>query len=162
LIIADLLAVAVAELRGIGSDGLNASHPHGLIGTALQRTVRSVMHAAAALPVVHTGTILAQALAEMTSKSLGCVGVINANSELLGFLTDGDVRRALERQVDVSSASADSIMSASPVTIHPDAKLLEALQLMERRERQIGVLPVVEEGRFVGVIRLHDIVRLQV
>jgi arabinose-5-phosphate isomerase len=98
----------------------------------------------------------------MTSKSLGCVGVINANSELLGFLTDGDVRRALERQVDVSSASADSIMSASPVTIHPDAKLLEALQLMERRERQIGVLPVVEEGRFVGVIRLHDIVRLQV
>lgn len=162
LIIADLLAVAIAEHRGIGSDGLHTSHPHGLIGAALQRTVRDVMHAGSALPAVQAGTTLGSALAEMTSKSLGCVSVANASGQMVGFVTDGDVRRALERHVDVATASVDAIMTASPVTIHPDAKLLDALQLMERRDRQIGVMPVVEEGRCVGIIRLHDIVRLQV
>lgn len=162
LVIADLLAVAVAEHRGIGSDGLRASHPHGMIGATLQKHVHEVMHTGDALPTVPAGTALAQALAVMTSKSLGCACVVGSSGELVGFLTDGDVRRALERRVDITTANVDAIMSRTPVTIDPDATLLDALQVMERRDRQIGVLPVVGSGRCVGVIRLHDIVRLQV
>lgn len=162
LILADLLAMGVLHEAGDAMERLRRSHPQGMIGSTLLRTVEEVMHSASALPRVPAGTSLAAALAVLSSFGLGCVCVCDADDGLLGILTDGDVRRLVMRGAGIEGVVVDDVMTAKPVSIASDATLHDALQLMERRERQIGVLPVLDRGRCVGVIRVHDIVRLQV
>lgn len=162
LILADLLAMGVLHEAGDAMERLRHSHPQGMIGSTLLRTVEEVMHSASALPRVPAGTSLAAALAVLSSFGLGCVCVCGADDALLGILTDGDVRRLVTRGVTVDGIVVDDVMTVNPVSIASDATLHDALQLMERRERQIGVLPVTDRGRCVGVVRVHDIVRLQV
>lgn len=100
------------------------------------------------------------ALVTMTSKALGIVCVVQ-EGHLAGILTDGDVRRLVASGVNLSEMVIADAMTTSPVTISPTASLHEALGVMEQRDRQIGVLPVLEHDVCVGVVRVHDIVRLQ-
>lgn len=160
LVMADLLAVGVLSADTNPLRRLRRSHPEGMIGGTLLRTVADVMHANDRLPVVTEATSMVDALVEMTSKALGIVCVVR-QAQLVGILTDGDVRRLVTQGVQMATATVEVCMTRSPVTIEPSATLHQALQLMERRERQIGVLPVVRNGECVGVIRVHDIVRLQ-
>ncbi len=159
MFVADLLTVAAAQVAGATPDGLRETHPHGAIGSALLRTVDEVMHHGEALPVVTTQALLPQALAELTAKGLGAVCVVNEQGALAGLLTDGDVRRLVTRGVNVMSAAVQSVMTPNPITILPSATLHEALNIMERRERQISVLPVAVDGQCVGLLRIHDVVR---
>ncbi|MBS1561228.1 MAG: KpsF/GutQ family sugar-phosphate isomerase [Bacteroidetes bacterium] len=161
LVLADLIAIGVSAVRGDTADDLRRSHPQGMIGAGLKGTVADVMHTGSALPTVLHGTSMSEALVELTSKGLGCVCVCDAAGALLGIITDGDVRRAVQRNIIVASMLADEIMTVDPTTISSSATLHEALVRMEQRQRQIGVLPVVDDGRCVGVLRLHDIARLQ-
>jgi arabinose-5-phosphate isomerase len=95
---------------------------------------------------------------EMTRRPLGGACVIAPDGTLAGFITDGDLRRALTNHDDIRSLRAADAMTRTPVTISPDASLGEALELMERRTSQISVLPVVDEcGNAMGLIRIHDI-----
>jgi arabinose-5-phosphate isomerase len=112
--------------------------------------------------VVHPQTSFREMLVEMTAKALGCVCVVDEQGRLCGIVTDGDVRRVLQRVEDIRPLRVEAVMTRTPVTVAPDAPLSEALALMEQRPSQISVLPVVdEEGYCIGVIRVHDIVRSQ-
>lgn len=161
LVMTDLLAVGVLATDAEPLARLRRSHPDGMIGGTLLRSVADVMHAGTSMPVVDRHASLVDALAELSAKSLGIVCICDG-PVLLGILTDGDVRRLVAREVDLRSAHVSDVMTTSPVTIGPRASLHEALQRMEHRDRQISVLPVVDGDHCVGVVRVHDIVRLQV
>jgi arabinose-5-phosphate isomerase len=159
LMVADLLTLAAADLAGATTDGLRVTHPHGAIGNSLLRTVDEVMHTGPAFPHVRTGTPLSSALAELTAKGLGAVCILDDKGALAGLLTDGDVRRLVTSGRDLGPLAVDDVMTQNPITIHPSLTLHEALNIMERRQRQINVLAVVRDGECVGLVRLHDVVR---
>lgn len=162
LVIADCLAVAAASVRGDVEGGLRSTHPQGTIGSTFLRTVDEVMHSGERLPRVTTEATMAESLAELTAKGLGIVCIVDHDDHLVGIITDGDVRRAMAQGANVATTLPTEVMTRSPRTITPSATLHEALTIMERGERQIGVLPVVLDGVCVGVLRLHDIVRMSV
>jgi len=162
LIVADLLAVSVSHLRGNTSEDLRRSHPEGMIGAGLRGTVADAMHNGDELPIVFRHTSMSECLVQLTSKGLGCVCVCDENRVLVGFITDGDIRRAVQRTTEVVSMRIEEIMTRSPRTITSQATLHDALILMEQPDGQVGVLPVVDNGVCVGVLRLHDIAKRQV
>lgn len=163
MIVADLLAVGAAMMSGDVAGRLQHSHPQGMIGAAMMRTVENVMHSGEGLPLVQPGAMLVEALAQLSAKALGIVCVVDNDGVLRGILTDGDVRRiVVDNANSLATLRIDDVMIPNPTTIEPSATLHEALQQMERRQRQISVLPVTVSGRCVGVLRLHDIVRLQI
>lgn len=162
LILADLLVVGVSVLRGDTAEGLRRTHPQGMIGAGLRGLVRDVMHSNDELPFVLYGATMSEALVQLTSKGLGCVCVCDPSGTLRGIITDGDIRRAVQHGIDIAISPVNEIMTSEPTTISSGATLHEALIQMEQRHRQIGVLPVIEAGVCVGVLRLHDIASLQV
>ena len=118
--------------------------------------IRDVMHSGEAMPLVARGTPMSQALLTMSSKGLGCVGVTDAKGGLIGRVTDGDLRRAMSN--DLMVRLVDAVMTRAPRTIAPDALVGEALETMEARK--ITALFVVEAGRPVGLVHMHDLLRI--
>lgn len=161
LVLADVLALAIAEVNGTTA-GLRSSHPHGIIGAGLMRKVEEVMHADRNLPVVPIGSTLSAALVELTAKSLGAVCVVNKAGTLQGILTDGDVRRLVQNGSDLAGMVVDDAMTVNPISVTPGTTLHEALLVMERRQKQISLVPVVSGNRCVGIVRVHDIVRINI
>lgn len=160
LVLADILSVIVAQERGAGIQHLQQTHPQGSIGSGLMRTVEECMHSGKDVPVVGKDASVLDAMVQLTSKPLGVVCVVNEGNRLLGILTDGDVRRLAMQQVNFVTTSVASVMITSPTTIEAHESLRAALQLMEQPQRQLSVLPVVHNNICVGVLRLHDVVRL--
>jgi arabinose-5-phosphate isomerase len=118
------------------------------------------MHYGDQLPIVPPDALLRDALIVGSEKGMGCVCVLNAEQQLLGLVTDGDIRRLLQLRDDVLTLSVHEVMTQQPVFARPEQTLQEALHLMENRASQISVLPVVSTaGVCVGVIRIHDILR---
>jgi arabinose-5-phosphate isomerase len=162
LVMGDALAIALMHRRGVKPEDIAAAHPMGTLGRLTSLRVRDVMHTGKALPVVRPETSFREMLIEMTAKALGCVCVVQADGTLCGIVTDGDVRRTLQRVEDFRLLQVRDVMTRTPVTVSPEASLAEALALMEHRPSQISVLPVVDQrGLCVGVVRIHDIVRSQ-
>jgi len=121
-------------------------------------SVSAAMHTDAEAAFVAPETSLKEVIIAMTRRPLGGACVVAADGSLAGFLTDGDLRRALTTHDDIRGLCARDVMTAAPITIGPDASLGQALELMERRRSQISVLPVVDAGgRAVGILRIHDI-----
>jgi len=160
LMMADLLAIGTLEASGGAEERLRRSHPDGAIGATLLRTISEVMHSGASMPRVDPGSSLNAALVELTAKALGIVCVCDASNALLGILTDGDIRRLAASGSDLAQLATDDVMTRSPISVQATQTLRSALEIMERGERQIGVLPVLDGDRCVGVVRVHDIVRL--
>lgn len=163
MIVADLLVMSVAHAKPDMLDVLSRTHPNGSIGSLLGRRVCDHMHQGEDLPVVREGASLEATIHMLDKYALGIVCVVSAENRLCGILTDGDVRRLVERGTAQSSIRIDQVMTTEPTTIEVDASLHEALQRMEARERAIAVLPVIETetNTLRGVIRLHDVVRAQ-
>jgi arabinose-5-phosphate isomerase len=153
----DALAFAVMQVRKQEADDLARNHPGGRIGHLFRVKVCDVMAPASQVAQVRGDDLLRSVLEQVTRSGLGCACVIDAGGNLEGLITDGDIRRALQRSVDVDAARASDVMTRSPVTIEPSATLYQAIQLMEDRPSQISVLPVVGSAQCVGLIRLHDI-----
>ena len=150
----DALAVALLERRGFSAANFRVYHPGGKIGAQL-RTVADLMHGPDQLPLAAPEAPMSQALLVMTQKAFGSLGVCDAaTGRLLGVITDGDLRRHMERLLD---RTAGEVMTANPVTIEPDQLAAEALKRME--ERRITVLFVVEQERPVGLVHIHDLLR---
>lgn len=160
LIVADLLTICTAELNGDMVERLQHSHPHGAIGSALLRTVNEVMHSGTNMPIIGLDQTVSAALVELSSKSLGIVCICNTDGSLAGIITDGDVRRLATQGIELGSQAAADIMTKEPLTIPAESTVHEALLVMENRERQISVLPVVRHGKVVGIVRVHDLVRV--
>ncbi|MEO7365768.1 MAG: KpsF/GutQ family sugar-phosphate isomerase [Sphingomicrobium sp.] len=150
LALGDALAMTVMRQKGFTRTDFERLHPGGSLGARL-KPVRRVMHGSDALPLTRSDSSMHEAVVEMTEKRLGMVGVTDEQGKLVGIITDGDLRRHIERGLDLP---ASEFMTADPKTIGPDALIDEALSLFE--EFRITVLLVVEDGRPVGVLHIHD------
>jgi arabinose-5-phosphate isomerase len=157
LALGDALAVALLERRGFTANDFHALHPSGHLGQQLRR-VDQLMHAGKELPLVCLGTAMSQAILEMTAKRLGCVGVVDAGGQLQGVITDGDLRRHMA--ADLLDRQVDDIMTRAPRTIRPQATVAEAVGLMTMTERRITSLFVIEAERPIGLLHIHDCLRM--
>ena len=162
LSIGDALALTVMGMKGVTPESFAANHPSGRLGRRLTLRVRDVMHAAGDGFGAGIDTTLLDAVGLITRGGDGAVAIVDGERRLLGLITDGDVRRAIQTCPPDRFAElrAGDIMTAGPVVVGPDDMAHEALRLMEDRPSQISVLPVVDGDRCVGLVRLHDLVRI--
>ncbi|GBQ98871.1 arabinose-5-phosphate isomerase GutQ [Acetobacter nitrogenifigens DSM 23921 = NBRC 105050] len=157
LSLGDALAVALMERRGFTAGDFGVFHPGGRLGARL-RTVRELMRTGDALPFVTPEASLRDAIMEMTRKALGCVGVVGKDGQLSGIITDGDLRGALDR--DLNATPSGAVMNRAPLTVAPDILAAEALRLMNERDKPITSLFVLTpERQVVGVVHVHDLLR---
>ncbi len=158
LAMGDALAVAVLEARGFTEEDFARSHPGGSLGRRLLLHVEDVMRKGDELPRVGPDTLLSAGLLEMSRKGLGMTTVVDVAGGLLGIFTDGDLRRALDRQVDVHNTTMAAVMTSGAKVAQPRMLAAEAVHIMETH--RITSLPVVDaERRLVGAINVHDLLR---
>ena len=158
LVIGDALAIALLEARGFTAEDFAFSHPGGALGRRLLLKVENVMHAGERLPLVSRGTSLRDALLEMTRKGLGMTVIVEADGKLAGIFTDGDLRRTLDKGIDVRDASIDQVMTLHGKTARAEMLAAEALKIME--DHKINALVVVDdEDKPVGALNMHDLLR---
>lgn len=158
LVLGDALAIALLEARGFTAEDFAFSHPGGALGRRLLLKVENVMHAGDALPRVHRGTSLRDALLEMTQKGLGMTVVLETDGRLAGIFTDGDLRRTLDRGIDVRQALIDEVMTPHGKTARAEMLAAEALKIME--DHKINALVVVDDlDNPVGALNMHDLLR---
>jgi arabinose-5-phosphate isomerase len=161
LAMGDALAVAVLEARGFTAQDFARSHPGGSLGRRLLLHVEDLMRTGAALPRVLPTAPVSAGLIEMSAKGLGMTVVVDGNERILGVFTDGDLRRALEAQIDVHTTTMGTVMTAAPKTIGPRELAAEAVHLMELH--RITALPVADtQGHLVGALNVHDLFRARV
>ena len=158
LVMGDALAVALLDARGFTAEDFAFSHPGGALGRRLLLKVEHVMHTGANLPQVARGTPLRDSLMEMTRKGLGMTAILESDGRLAGIFTDGDLRRTLDRPIDIRLATIDEVMTVHGKTVRPEMLAAEALKIME--DNKIGALIVVDENdRPVGAFNLQDLLR---
>jgi arabinose-5-phosphate isomerase len=150
----DALAVALLEKRGFTAQDFHVFHPGGSLG-AMLKTVRDLMHTGEELPLVPSGATMPQAIAAMSDKKFGCVGVVSPDGLLAGLITDGDVRRRLGP--DILNLRVEDVMTPAPTVIAPETLASAALKLIN--ERRITQLFVVDQARPVGLIHVHDFLK---
>jgi arabinose-5-phosphate isomerase len=155
LVIGDALAIALLECRGFTSGDFAKLHPGGALGKKLYLRV-SDLFVNNEVPGVHPDADLRKVIMEISAKRLGATAVLN-NGQLLGIITDGDLRRMLEKNDHITGVTANDIMTVNPKTIQTSSLVVEALALMRRHN--ITQLPVLENEKYVGVIHLHDILK---
>jgi arabinose-5-phosphate isomerase len=159
LAIGDALAMALMEAKGLTQEDFAVNHPAGQLGKRLTLSVRDLMRPS---PNVSSDATWIDVVHSISRNALGAVNVVDEHSRLLGIITDGDLRRTIEKIApeELASLTAASMMTASPITTSPETLAYDALPVMENRPSQIAVLPVVDnEGKAVGLLRIHDIVR---
>jgi arabinose-5-phosphate isomerase len=150
----DVLAIALLESRGFTALDYRMLHPGGRLG-AMLKFVRDIMHTDAAVPLLPLGTRMSDALVEMSTKSFGCVGITDQAGSLVGIITDGDLRRHM--RPDLIDARVEQVMTRSPKTLRPDQLASEALELFN--SSKITAAMVIDAGKPVGIVHLHDLLR---
>ena len=157
----DALAVALLAARGFKAEDFARSHPGGALGRKLLTLVSDVMRVGDAIPSVSFETGFSDLMREMGAKGLGASAVVDAQRRVLGIFTDGDLRRLLEKGVDVRTISAGQVMHAAPKTILKTALAVEAVELMEQN-RITSILVVDENGNLCGALNSNDLMRAKV
>ena len=156
MVMGDALAVALMERRGFSSADFARVHPGGALGKKLYLRVAD-LYIQNEKPLVQEDTPLRDVIMEISAKRLGMTAVLDAQSRLAGIITDGDLRRMLERQESFAGVTAAAIMTRNPRTIATEALAIDALELM--RKNNITQLPVLREDNYAGVIHLHDLIK---
>jgi arabinose-5-phosphate isomerase len=154
LALGDALSVALLERKGFTPEQFQVLHPGGNLGRALIK-VSDIMHTGDSIPLVVLGTGMREAVLVMTAKTFGCVGIADADGKLVGVITDGDLRRHIDD--DLFKQTVEKVMTRTPKTIRPNALAAEALGQM--RASKVTALFVIEDGRPIGILRVHDILR---
>lgn len=157
LAVGDALAIALLESRGFTSTDFSVLHPAGSLG-AMLKLVRDIMHTLQETPLASIGTLMSDAVVEMSAKGYGCVGITDPSGKLIGIITDGDLRRHMGS--NLLDMRVDAVMTKNPKTIRPEQLASEALNVMNTAK--VGALMVVDAQRPVGIIRVHDILRVGV
>jgi arabinose-5-phosphate isomerase len=158
LVMGDALAIALLEARGFTAEDFAFSHPGGALGRRLLLKVSDVMHSGREVPMVGTDTKLSEALVEMSSKGMGMTTVVDSSQTLLGLFTDGDLRRAIDSNVDIHNTLIGDIMTRSCKTATTGMLAAEALRIMD--ESKISVLVVQDEqSKPIGAVHIHDLLR---
>jgi arabinose-5-phosphate isomerase len=156
LAVGDALAVALLKARGFTEEDFARSHPAGALGRRLLY-VKDVMRSGKDVPMVRADATLAAGLMEVTSKRLGMTAIVDDAMHVLGIFTDGDLRRALDRAADLRTTRMDQVMTRNPKSASPGMLAAEAVHLMETHS--ITSLVVVDEGKVVGALNIHDLLR---
>jgi len=156
LVMGDALAVCLMELKGFHSDDFAKFHPGGALGKKLYLRV-SDLYTGNEKPKVLSGQSLKEVIVAITTSRLGVTAVVNKENELLGIITDGDLRRMLEKNTSIDKVKADDIMTTEPKTIGPDELAVDALDQL--RKNGITQLAVISDKKYLGIIHLHDLIR---
>jgi len=158
----DALALALMKSKDINPGDFALNHPAGRLGMRLSLRVCDIMHSNSDNPTILMGAAWYDVIRVISSGGLGAVSVIDDKGFLVGIITDGDIRRAIQKTNPerINELNTDNMMTPNPVTVFPDTLAYDALQLMENRKSQISVLPVIDKDKkCVGMVRLHDIIR---
>lgn len=156
LVMGDALAVCLMELNGFQADDFAKFHPGGMLGKKLYLRV-SDLYVHNEKPKVLSEQSLKEVIVEMTSKRLGITAVVNKDDKLVGVITDGDLRRMLEKKVEIDKVKAEDIMTANPKSIVPGKLAVDALDTF--RKYEISQLAVAEAGTYLGILHVHDLIK---
>jgi arabinose-5-phosphate isomerase len=158
LVMGDALAIALLEARGFTAEDFAFSHPGGALGRKLLVRVSDIMHTGPTIPRVTPDTPLARALMVMSEKGFGMTAIEDANGQLLGIYTDGDLRRSIDSGIDIRTAHVGELMNTQPISLKESTLAAEALKIME--QTKINVLLVMDDtDKLVGVLKINDILR---
>ena len=158
LAMGDAIAIVLLRSRSFSEEDYARFHPGGTIGKKLLLRVGDLMHAGERNPVVRENVTMQEVIVEMTAKGLGCTGICDGDGMLLGIITDGDLRRILQKDGNVLELSARECMTAGPKRLTPATFAVDALNIME--DNKITMLPVVDdEGRQIGMLHMHDLIQ---
>jgi arabinose-5-phosphate isomerase len=158
LAMGDALAIALLEARGFTADDFARSHPGGRLGRRLLLHVADIMRVGEAVPTVPASATLKEGLLEISKKGLGMTAVVDPRGHVVGIFTDGDLRRALDRSVDIHNSTMADVMVRHCTTITPNVLAAEGVHVMEQRKIN-GLLVVDVNGRLVGALNMHDMLR---
>lgn len=156
LVMGDAIAVVLMEIKGFQTDDFAKFHPGGTLGKKLYLRV-SDLYTSNERPAVKSGQSLKEVIVEMTAKRLGITAVVDKEDKLLGIITDGDLRRMLEKNTSIEGVKADDIMTRNPKSISPDELAVDALDTL--RKNEITQLAVTDKGVYLGILHLHDLIR---
>lgn len=158
LAMGDALAISLLEVRGFTADDFARSHPGGKLGRRLLLLIDDLIHTGDRVPHVPTGTLICDALLEMTQKGLGATAVVNDKKQVVGIFTDGDLRRALDNDIDLHKTPIDQVMTRDCTLISPGLLAAEALKIME--DGKFNALLVVDnDNQLIGALNMHDLLR---
>jgi arabinose-5-phosphate isomerase len=157
LALGDALAVALLENRGFTAGDFRTFHPGGQLGASLTY-IRDIMHAGERIPLVESGTLMTEAIMQISQKGFGCVGIVADSGVLMGIITDGDLRRNLKK--DLLGENVDSVMTANPKTVQPDMLAVAAMEILDKSS--ITALMVTENAKPVGIVHFHDLLKIGV
>lgn len=161
LALGDALALCVLDQRDFTAEDFARSHPGGSLGRRLLIHVSDLMRKDAQIPAVSMDASLRQGLLEMSGKGLGLTAIVDADDQPIGIFTDGDLRRAFEKNVNVTTAGIKEVMHRNPTTIHQNQLAIEAVEIME--QRKINALLVIDDaGKLVGALNMHDLLLAKV
>jgi arabinose-5-phosphate isomerase len=157
LAMGDALAIALMEARGFTANDFALSHPGGALGRKLLLRIADVMHTGDLLPIIDEAATIKDALLEVSRKGLGMTAVVNSEQQLTGIFTDGDLRRLLDKRVDIHNTAIGDVMGRNPSTIEANVLAAEGLKLME--DKKINGLLITEDGLLVGALNMHDLLK---
>lgn len=158
LVMGDALAIALLDARGFTADDFALSHPGGQLGKRLLLKVDDICHSDELMPKVTENTLIADALIEVSEKKLGMTCVVNDNGDLCGIFTDGDVRRCLNKHVDIHNTAIAEVMSLNPLVIKPNTLAIDALNKMQKHS-VTSLIIVNELNQPIAVVHLHDLLK---
>lgn len=158
LAMGDAMAVLYESVMGVTKDKFAVNHPAGLLGKSLLLTVEKLLVSASQCATVSSSATLQDTILAMTQLPVGMCAVVEGE-KLLGILVEGDIRRAFAKSADAIKTPVIEIMTKTPVSVAPTDLAFDALKLMETGTRLITVVPVVDHGKFIGVLRLHDLLK---
>ena len=159
LVFGDALAIALLEAKGFTQKDFASSHPAGKLGKKLITLVEDLMHKGNAVPKVSPNTVLDKALLEITKKNLG-ITLIVEKTRLVGIFTDGDLRRCINKKVDIQNTKIKDVMTKKFKTINSDALAIDAANIME--DNKIFTLVVIDKNKHIGVISMHDLIEARI
>ena len=157
LAMGDALAVALLQARGFTAEDFALSHPGGALGRKLLLRLSDIMHTGDKLPLVTPETLVRDALLVISQKGLGMTAVVDENQKLVGIFTDGDLRRILDKRVDIHNAKISDVMTTHPTTANPNILAAEGLNLMQ--DKSINGLILCDKDKVVGALNMHDLLK---
>ncbi|AUI87046.1 D-arabinose 5-phosphate isomerase [Vibrio azureus] len=157
LVMGDALAVALLQARGFSTEDFALSHPGGALGRKLLLKLADIMHSGEALPKVAPNALIRDALLEISEKGLGMTAIVDEHDAMLGIFTDGDLRRTLDKRIDIHNTAISEVMTQNPTTAHPDMLAVEGVNLMQ--EKNINALILCDQNKFVGALNMHDLLK---
>lgn len=158
LVMGDALAIALLQARGFTKDDFALSHPGGALGRKLLLLLSDIMHQGDHLPKVSPNAVVRDALLEISQKGLGMTAIVDDNNVLLGIFTDGDLRRILDKRIDIHSACIEDVMTRNPTVANAQMLAVEGLNLMQQK-RINGLMLTDSQGRLVGALNMHDLLK---